>query len=161
MKSFFKISIVILFFAICVFLILNKEKSESNENNDLAIKEQAETKKFILLKIGGIELLSEVADNPQSREKGLSGRESMIENQGMLFIFDEAGNYPFWMPDMNFAIDIIWLDENKKIIFIKENATPESYPETWGGEVKAKYVLEVISGFSKKHNLKIGDSVVF
>ncbi len=98
------------------------------------------------------------------QEQGLSGRSALKENEGMLFIFPKSGNYPFWMKDMNFPIDIIWIDEYKKVVFIEKNVLPESYPEIYGPSVyeqDAKYVLEIVSGFSAKHNLQVGDRVEF
>ena len=77
----------------------------------------------------------------------------------MLFVFDHPAQYPFWMKDMNFPIDIIWIDENLKVIFIKKNAVPESYPEVFTSPQNSKYVLEVVAGFSDKYNIKIGDKV--
>ena len=68
------------------------------------------------------------------------------------------------MKDMNFSIDMIWISENMKVVYIKKNARPESYPESYGPEGNdkpAKYILEINSGFSEKNNLKIGDSVLF
>ena len=156
MKKYLSFIIVLLFLSICVFFIINKVK-----RNNMNITNITTDKKHVVLKINETEIVAEIVDTIESRTLGLSGRTSMVEKEGMLFVFDEAGNYPFWMKDMLFSIDIIWLDANKKIVFIKENATPESFPETWGGEVKAKYVLEVISGFVKKHKLKIGDKVEF
>ena len=79
----------------------------------------------------------------------------------MLFIFNSADNYGFWMKDMIFPIDIIWIGENKKIVYIEKNVLPESYPKNFSPNVKAMYVLEVLSGFSEKHNIKIGDEVFF
>ena len=97
----------------------------------------------------------------EEQGQGLSGRESLKEDEGMLFVFEKPGQYSFWMKDMNFPIDIIWIGENLKVVYIKENVLPESYPETYGPDRDAKYVLEVISGFSEKNNLKIGDRVEF
>ncbi len=62
---------------------------------------------------------------------------------------------------MQFSIDIIWISEDLKVVDIKEEATPESYPESFAPKEGAKYVLEVGAGFSKLNNLKIGDSVKF
>lgn len=92
---------------------------------------------------------------------GLSGRESLKENEGMLFIFPQPGNYPFWMKDMNFPIDIIWLTEDFEVVYIKKDARPELFPESYGPEEDSKYVLEVVSGFSEKNNLQVGDRVEF
>ena len=98
-----------------------------------------------------------VADTPELQEKGLGGRTSLESNGGMLFIFPKPGFYGFWMKDMKILIDIIWLDANRRIVDVWENATPESYPETREPRSAALYVLEVNAGFYKKHTLMKGD----
>jgi len=102
-----------------------------------------------------------VAKSEEERTSGLSPFASLKENEGMAFVFENPGSYGFWMKDMKFAIDMIWLDENTNIVGIKENATPLSYPEVFKPQKVAKYVLEVNSGFVQKYNLKIGDKVTF
>lgn len=104
-----------------------------------------------------------VVDTPGTRAQGLSGREGLAKDEGMLFIFENPGVYAFWMKDMNFPIDIIWFDEFGKVVYIKNNATPESYPENFvpPKEKTSKYVLEVFSGFSLMHNLQVGDAIEF
>ena len=62
---------------------------------------------------------------------------------------------------MNFPIDIIWIGEDMKVVYIKKNAQPISYPESYSPTIDAKYVLEVVANFSDKNNLKEGDSVEF
>ncbi len=110
-----------------------------------------------LIKIGGETIKVEIADTALKQEQGLSGRTALKDREGMLFVFDHSGVYPFWMKDMNFAIDMIWLSQSGEIIYIKKNATPDSYPMAFGPNKDAKYVLEVVSGFSDKYNLKEGD----
>ncbi len=114
-----------------------------------------------IVKIAGTEIIVDVANTPKARTQGLSGRASLKEDEGMLFIFDSSGIYTFWMKDMNFPIDIIWINQNLEVVYIKKNATPESYPATFGPEENALYVLEVVSGFSETHNLKLGDEARF
>ncbi len=111
--------------------------------------------------VGDNLLFVRVASKEASREIGLSNSLPLHSNQGMLFIFNSADNYGFWMKDMIFPIDIIWIGENKKIVYIEKNVLPESYPKNFSPNVKAMYVLEVLSGFSEKHNIKIGDEVFF
>jgi len=116
------------------------------------------------VKIAGQSVKVDLALTVAEQMKGLSGRTDLKENEGMLFIFPQSGNYPFWMKDMNFPIDMIWVGEDLKVIYIKKDARPESYPETYGPDVSrenAKYVLEVVSGFADKNNLKVGDRVEF
>jgi len=109
-----------------------------------------------MLTIGGKTLEVEIADTLVSRKQGLSGKESLGDNQGMLFVYGEPGNYSFWMKDMKFAIDIIWIDENKKIVDITYNAVPESYPQTFSPKLPAKYVLEVSGLWVEEHGIGIG-----
>jgi len=123
------------------------------------------------VEIGGQSVQVDLALTEAEQAQGLSGRQSLLEDEGMLFVFDKPGNYLFWMKDMNFPIDIIWLapseggDVSKvKVDYIKKNADPKLFPETYGpgdNDLNAKYVLEVTAGFADKNNLKDGDSVEF
>lgn len=113
------------------------------------------------INIGGKIINLELVMSDESRSRGLSGRERLKDGEGMLFVFDYPDKYPFWMKDMKFSIDIIWIGEDLKIVYIKKNASPDSYPNSFSTEKDAKYVLEVNSGFSEKNNLKEGDEVEF
>ena len=89
-------------------------------------------------------------DTRESREQGLSHACSFDKKEGMLFKFEEKGTYGFWMKDMDFALDIIWLDENLKVIDKIENLSPNTYPNVYYPKSEALYVLEVMAGeFSK------------
>ncbi len=111
------------------------------------------------LKIAGQKIKVDLALTAKEQEQGLSGRAGLNENEGMLFVFQNSLPNFFWMKDMNFPIDMIWISKDMKVVYIKKNATPESYPNAFGPNVNTKYVLEVVSGFSDKNNLKEGDSV--
>jgi len=113
------------------------------------------------LKIAGQTLQVDLAILPEAQEMGLSGRKSLNEKQGMLFVFYKPEIYNFWMKDMLFPIDIIWIREDKRVVYIKKNVLPDSYPETFSSDFPAQYVLEVSAGFSEKNNLKVGDRVEF
>lgn len=113
------------------------------------------------IKIEEVVINIEVAKTKEELEKGLSGKESLPENSGMLFVFPIANKYTFWMPDMNFPIDIIWINNNK-VVDITSNVTnifDRSNPIYYSTEKPAKYVLEVNAGFSEKNNIKIGSMV--
>ncbi|OGI72922.1 hypothetical protein A3D42_01605 [Candidatus Nomurabacteria bacterium RIFCSPHIGHO2_02_FULL_41_18] len=111
--------------------------------------------------VAGQNIKVELARTPEVQARGLSGRESLKENEGMLFVFDNLGRHGFWMKDMNFPIDIIWISEDKKVVYIKKDAKPHSYPEIFAPDEDALYALEVVFGFSDKYGLKEGDSVEF
>jgi uncharacterized membrane protein (UPF0127 family) len=110
---------------------------------------------------GDTKIKVELAISDAERAQGLSGNLSLSEGEGMLFVFDKPNLYKIWMKDMNFPIDIIWFSENKKIVYIQENAKPEDFPALYGPKENAKYVLEVSAGFSEKNKLKVGDKVDF
>ena len=78
----------------------------------------------------------------------------------MLFVFEKEDVYQFWMKDTLIPLDMIWIDEGGKIVFIKENAEPcESEPcESFVPDGKAKYVLEINGGMTKLRGIDIGDS---
>ena len=105
---------------------------------------------------------AEIADTESKREIGLMFRKSLPKNQGMLFIFDSEEKYSFWMKNMRIPLDIIYIRQDKRIVDIKTNIPPckEACPSLIPG-AKAKYVLEVNAGFSKKNKVNIGDKVSF
>ena len=113
------------------------------------------------IKIAGGNIKVELALTPEDQAQGLSNRSELLENEGILFVFEHPGKYPFWMKDMNFAIDIIWIGNDMRVVYIKKYARPEEYPNTYVPNKDAKYVLEVVSGFSDKNNLQAGDRVEF
>lgn len=114
-----------------------------------------------LLVVGTTVITAEVVDTPEDRHRGLSGRERLKPQSGMLFVFEEEGDYGIWMKDMLFPLDIIWINSHHEVVYFKENATPDSYPQTFQSPKLASYVLEVPAGFVKENLIKIGDIVDF
>lgn len=105
---------------------------------------------------------AEVVDSDPKRTQGLMFRENLAANQGMLFIFEAEARYAFWMKNMKFPLDIIWISQDKRIVDIKTEVPPcRESCETITPQAKAKYVLEVNSDFTDKNQLKIGDRVSF
>ena len=103
----------------------------------------------------------ELAVTPEQRSKGLMYRKSLDEDKGMLFIFENSGKYGFWMKNTLIPLDIIWIDENKTIIYISENTPPckQDPCPSYIPNAEAKYVLELNAGISNKTRIKIGDKV--
>lgn len=114
-----------------------------------------------VIMIDSVPIQVEIADTYQKRTLGLSGRTKLAPGRGMFFEFEESDMYAIWMKDMKFNIDILWFDEEGKIIFIKENVSPNTYPETFKPTIPAKYVLEVPAGFVSKHHIQKGNNVDF
>lgn len=104
----------------------------------------------------------EISDTKDKRERGLMFRDSLPLNQGMLFIFDENSFHGFWMKNTKIPLDIIWIDEDRVVVDVKTNALPcKEDCKSMISKKKARYVLEVNSGFVDKNNIRLGDEVAF
>lgn len=108
------------------------------------------------------EISVEVVDTPALRQQGLSGRNDLDDNAGMLFVFDTSSTQNcFWMKDMKFSIDMIWLDEQKRVVSVSEDVSPQTYPENFCPSAAAKYGLEVPSGQASALGIKTGEYLIF
>jgi uncharacterized membrane protein (UPF0127 family) len=103
----------------------------------------------------------EIADTEDKRARGLMFREHMAPTDGMIFLFDEPGNYPFWMKNTLIPLDMIWLDKSARIVDIAHSVPPcKADPcPSYDHKGQASYVIEVVSGFANDHKLKPGDEV--
>lgn len=111
------------------------------------------------VKVNRTTLYAEVADSPEQLQKGLSSRDCIGENQAMLFVFDQPSQYSFWMKDMKFPIDIVWLDAGGKVVKVQPNVSPDSYPNTFTNTEPALYVLELQAGRAESLGLEPGSNV--
>ena len=121
-------------------------------------------KKFIKIFFpNGQSVTAELAVTDEERQLGLMHRQEILADQGMLFIFKEEGTYSFWMKNMEFSLDILWLDRGKRIVHIERNVPPcerepcPSYPP----RLPAMYVLELKAGSVDEHQLKLFDRIDF
>lgn len=110
--------------------------------------------------IGETSVTLDISDNEITRLKGLSGVVSIPKNHGMLFIFENSDYHGIWMKDMNFSIDIIWLNEYTEVVYIEKNISPDTFPNVFKPNTKSRYVLEFNSGFVDQNSVKIGDKFV-
>lgn len=118
-----------------------------------------------VVRIGTNEFRVDVSDTPFLRSRGLSRRESLGENESMLFIFNSPGSYGFWMKDMKFAIDIVWI-HGDKIVGFAENLQPEPEKTVFGLTTyyppeAVDRVLEVNAGTVARSGFKVGDLLHF
>jgi len=120
----------------------------------------------------GTTVALEIADTEPKRNRGLMFRDKLGENEGMIFVFEQAGDYAFWMQNCRIALDIVWLDRSFKIVSMAESVPPcrlpgceppcastscPSYPPAPG--TSALYVVELAAGFAKRHGLKTGQTI--
>jgi hypothetical protein len=95
------------------------------------------------------------------QQLGLGNRASLPADEGMLFIFATPGNYGFWMKDMHFSIDMIWMDSNFVITHIAPDVSPDTYPASFYPNQNSSYVLEANAGYSQNNNLSVGETLNF
>lgn len=108
----------------------------------------------------------EIADTPDKQSKGLSQRDTLQQDQGMLFTFNKSDTYTFWMKDMRFPIDMIFVS-GEKVVTIHHNVQPftgsDKQPNLslYSANKPADKVIEINGGLAEKNKLKEGDSVKF
>jgi hypothetical protein len=144
--------LLLFFSATAILTIITTSVSKEKMDENSVLKNTAITFKNAVVNV-------DTADTEILREKGLSGRASLPDGMGMWFIYPKSGIYSFWMPDMHFPIDIIWFDGNLRVVYVQENAAPESYPHVFTPDAPAQYVLEVSAGFIRKYGVSVGDTV--
>ncbi|NMB56409.1 DUF192 domain-containing protein [Candidatus Beckwithbacteria bacterium] len=149
-------------FLIWFFLFSNFIPRQKNEIKPTATPEIA-TSYNHKIRLNNTELMVEIADTPEKQEQGLSGRKFLAEGTGMLFTYAIPQKVIFWMPDMNFPIDIIYL-KNNEVVQIEKNVpnlpdiAKEKLPK-YPSYQEIDLVLEVPAGWSEKNNIAIGDKL--
>lgn len=160
------IIVALLFVALTVFALHGSSGEDvspiTQEQNTLAAEEN-DKDRLLCVRVSPNDsecLYAETAVTPAELQRGLSGRDNLLHNHGMLFDFRQVAEHCMWMPDMAFAIDIVWLDTDQRIVTIKPDIAPETYPESFCGE-SARYVLEVNSGVVAERGWRIGEQLLW
>lgn len=117
----------------------------------------------LLTEEGNFDVEVEIADSPEEMQRGLMFRESLAEGEGMFFIYANEATLSFWMKNTLIPLDIIFLSRDLKVRHIQHEAPPcpsdQTHCPTYSSVERAKYVLEVPGGYSKKIGLNLGDSI--
>ena len=110
-----------------------------------------------MIKIDDVVVDVQIADTDVKRTRGLMFEEQMSYDQGMLFIYEESGNYSFWMHNVEFALDIIWFDDKGNAVHIKQDVPPcttkPQYCEVYDPGAEALYVFETTAGFVDRFDI--------
>lgn len=111
----------------------------------------------------GKELQVEVMRKPQDRAMGLMFRPSLPEDQGMLFVFEESDFHSIWMKNCRFAIDIVWLDEQHKVVHLAEKVPPckKDPCPSYAPMQTASFVLELNAGQARREKALVGSTLSF
>ncbi|MEP0862359.1 MAG: DUF192 domain-containing protein [Ignavibacterium sp.] len=154
-----QIGIVIVLVLIAAFLIFNNFiKDSKHEMEYYTFTKEGELIFSDSLGNTKAKIDIEIADDDYQRQLGLMNRKEMTENQGMLFIFPRQDFLSFWMRNTLISLDMIFIDESKTIVTIHKNTrilSDTSYPSS----KPARYVVEVLAGFTDKHNIQVGDKI--
>ena len=103
-----------------------------------------------------------IADSERTRKKGLSGTSDLPADQAMVFVFDHDSRHGIWMKDMNYSIDIVWLNSLKRVVHIETQVSPDSYPaKSFFPKTEARYVVEFRSGAVKDKGIRVGQEAIF
>jgi len=134
-------------------LIISKEvRSGSNGYRQVSVS------------VNGLVLIADIAATDEQRTKGLSVKDSLAENEAMLFVFNNEDEHTFWMKNMKFPIDIIWIDADKTVVHIEHSLQPcrsDLLCPTYKPIEDSLYVLETVGGFAEKHGIAKGTPVDF
>jgi uncharacterized membrane protein (UPF0127 family) len=103
----------------------------------------------------------EIAATDATREQGLSGHAPLPKDSGMLFVFPNAGVYGFWMKDMQFPLDMVWIGADQKVSGVAPGVTPQSFPEIFYPPTDVLYVLELPAGSAADHRIATGTQLRF
>lgn len=111
----------------------------------------------------GVLYAVELARTPEEQTQGLMFRESLPEKTGMLFLFDEAAPHHFWMKNTMIPLDMIWMDESGKVLFVSADTPPcKADPcPTYGPDSQASSVLEIAGGMASKEKVTVGSALQF
>ena len=125
-----------------------------------------QTKKFHQVRIGtdDFEILADMAVTQEEKSRGLAVKNTLAEDEGMMFFFQNESKYGFWMKDMKFPIDILWLDSLGRVVHIESNLQPcvtEDDCPVYTSDENASYVLETVAGFAEKHGITVGTDLDF
>ncbi|MFA5812108.1 MAG: DUF192 domain-containing protein [bacterium] len=134
------------------------EQTGTGQATTAAQGEQAAAEAVGTIVVGSTPFSVEIAETEQQKEKGLMGRESLPESAGMWFVFDQPVSDNFWMKDTTIPLDMIFVDENLRVIYIAANTVPGS-TEMIKAPSPYQYVLEVNAGVAAKSNIKVGDQI--
>lgn len=141
------VAVFVLILALTAAFVLDKQEN-------LPIKE---------LIVGGSQLTIEIADTLATQRQGLSGRDKLDFDRGMLFVYEDKQIRNYWMKDMKFPLDVLWITDDK-VVGLQENIQfmqDRASVERFRSKQAVDKVLEVQAGWIAKNGVKIGDMVDF
>ncbi len=132
----------------------------------LPIRAAADSELISIRTPSGITIQAEIADTPRKRAQGLMYRDHLEKDHGMLFFFSEPQAWTFWMKNTKIALDLIWLDDKKRVTHIERNVpictkSDDSCPQYRPNNADAVYVLEITAGTIDGYKIEKGTKLQF
>jgi uncharacterized membrane protein (UPF0127 family) len=128
------------------------------------LRSESDGYQHVNVTLNGMLLVADIAATDEQRTKGLSVKDRLDENEAMLFVFDYEAQHTFWMKNMKFPIDIIWINSDKTVVYIEHNVEPcssEIFCPVFRPDHDSLYVLETVGGFAERHDIVKGTMVEF
>lgn len=150
-NDLFKYALLLFLFVTIISLYTLSQRVLNDKTQNLT------TKKTIVFN-QATKIIAEIADTETKRNQGLSGKEKLKINEGMLFIFTAPGIYSFWMKDMKFNLDFIWMNGNV-VVDITQNVSHNNQQIIYSPKVPINMMLEVDAGFVEKEGIKAGSKI--
>lgn len=157
-KLFLKIVIGVLVIAVISFFIINNFMDKAPEVEYYSFTKEGELTFSDSLGTLKTKINLEIADTEYERQLGLMNRKEMKEDEGMLFMFPDVDYRSFWMLNTYISLDMIFVNENRQIVTIHKNTATLSQ-KSYQSTAPAKYVVEVLAGFTDRHNIQVGDKI--
>jgi uncharacterized membrane protein (UPF0127 family) len=152
---------IILLAVVAAALIIGPSESKKKPQTSTSVGVCGPYRHDAQVRVNGQVFDAELPKNPDAFAKGLGGRPCITSSEGMLFRFKQPGQYPFWMKDMKFPIDIIWIGADHKVAAVEVNEKPSTYPDKFVNQKPAQYVLEIKANLSNELHINIGTPVAF
>ncbi len=135
----------------------------------ISCSNQDEADRFMAREVtlpNGSKVYAEMAIEQQELLRGLMFRDTLAKDRGMLFLHNKMGRYAYWMFQVRIPLDIVWMDNSKKVVEVQENVPPcpsakaAECPQ-FGGNQDAQFVLELAAGMAKKYGIVPGSKIDF
>jgi len=156
---------VVLYFYSGIIIMLPGQQSQLQQT--IVQEEMAsekDTYEQVHVTLNGQILIADISATPEQRVTGLTVKDTLAENEAMLFVFENEAEHRFWMKDMKFPIDIIWMDSDKSVVDIEHNLPPCNAGllcTTYMPDGDSLYVLETVGGLAQKYGVVKGTPVEF
>jgi uncharacterized membrane protein (UPF0127 family) len=146
-----------------VSVLIVAAASQCHRGDDGIVETPTEPARPAVVLANGATILVEISADEATRQQGLMFRESLAPGHGMLFLFPQNGVHSFWMKNTLIPLDMIWIDESRRVVHVEQNVPPcraDPCP-SYGPGTPSRFVLEVAAGQAAVHKVRAGDQLQF